>query len=65
MSVLYIKIFLCANIEIGCVYQNFNEHAAKIKKVLSAVSSLLICRYEIYVCMRKQMVALIVRRRHY
>ena len=22
--------FLCANIEIGCVYQNFNEHAAKI-----------------------------------
>ena len=40
MSVLYIRIFLCANIEIGCcVYQNFNVHAVKIKKVISVVFS--------------------------
>ena len=65
MSVLYIRIFLCANIEIGCcVYQNFNVHAVKIKKVISVVSSLFICRQGIYVSLRKHMIALIVRRKH-
>ena len=39
----------------------FSEHSVKIITVLADVSSLFICRQEIYVCLRKQMIALIVR----
>ena len=46
---------MSANIEIGCCLSDFKLACRENKKVLSDVSSLFICRQEIYVCSRKQM----------